>query len=261
MKIPASSYVGRHAELYDILYSSKPYSEEAAFIHRYIQQYAPGSKRLLELACGTGTHALLLEKYDYQIIATDYSKDMLSCAQKKIKKEKSKIEIRQQDMRTLDVPERPFDAIYCLFDSIGYVATNENILLVLQNVHDHLKPGGLFLFEFWHAAAMIRHYDPMRVRRCQIPNGEIVRISETTIDYHNQLCSVLYSIYEMNNDGSYASLQETHVNRFFQLQEMKLFLQQAKLKPLKWFSGFQENELINDETWHIFAVAQKESKN
>lgn len=260
MNSSQNSYLNRYAELYDLFYRDKPYSEETAFIHDCIQKYAPGSKRLLELACGTGTHSLLLEKYDYQIIATDSSEEMLTCAKKKIEKEKSKIQIQQQDMRTLNVPERPFDVVYCLFDSIGYVTSNENILLVLQNVYDHLKPGGIFLFEFWHAAAMIRHYDKVRIRRRQTPEGEIVRISETTIDYFDQLCSVLYTIYDLKNDGSYELLQETHINRYFHVQEMKLFLQQANLKPIKWFSGFQENELINDETWHILAVAQKDAE-
>ena len=255
--LTCTSYVGRHAELYDLFYSEKPYAEEVAFIHKCIQQYAPGSQRLLELACGTGTHSLLLEKHGYQIIATDYSVDMLACAREKAKMENSHVEFRQQDMRSLDVPEDPFDAIYCLFDSIGYVATNENILLVLRNIRDHLKPGGLLLFEFWHAAAMIRHYDPLRIRRWQVPDGEVIRISETTIDYKNQLCNVLYTIYEMNNNGTYSSMRETQVNRFFQVQEMELFLQQSDFTPLKWYSGFQDNELINDETWHIVAVARK----
>jgi hypothetical protein len=29
---------------------------------------------------------------------------------------------------------------------------------------------------------------------------------------------------------------------------------------LKWFSGFQNNELINDETWHVVALAQKQGE-
>jgi SAM-dependent methyltransferase len=257
MTIPESSYMGRHAELYDLFYADKPYSQEASFVHACVQRHKPDAKSILELACGTGNHALLMEEYGYQIIASDYSNDMLAQAREKGQRKGSRIDFRQQDMRSLDVPERPFDVITCLFDSIGYVATNENIEAVLRSVYSHLLPGGLFIFEFWHAAAMIRGYDPLRIRRWQIPDGEILRISETGIDYQKQLCHVAYSIYELNKDGSYDKFHETQTNRFFLLQEMDHFLENSSLTLVKWFSGFEENELINDETWHVVAIAQK----
>jgi len=258
MLTPQTSYSGRHAELYDLFYAEKPYQDETAFVHRCVQAYQPAANRLLELACGTGTHSLLLEKYGYKIIATDYSPDMIARARQKAQKAKSSVDFREQDMRTLDVPERPFDAIICLFDSIGYVATNENILQVLNGVHRHLGPNGIFLFEFWHAGAMLCSYDPLRVRRFHTPGGEIERISETQVDYKAQLCHVSYTINELNTDGTYQVLRETQLNRFFLVQEMSFFLRQAALSPLKWYAGFQENEQIDADTWHIVAIARKE---
>lgn len=252
-----SSYVGRHAELYDIMYAEKPYEAEAAFVHHCIQEHNRESRRVLELACGTGTHSLLLEEYGYQLIATDYSKDMLARATAKAQSAKSSVEFRRQDMRTLDIPERPFDAVICLFDSIGYVATNDNIFQVLSGVYDHLAVGGLFIFEFWHAGAMLRGYEPLRIRRWKYPEGEILRISETSIDYARQLCSVSYSIYELGNDSRYHYMQETQLNRFFMIQEMDAFLREAGLISRKWFSGFQEDTNIDDQTWHVVAVAEK----
>jgi len=254
-----NSYIGRHAELYDLFYAEKPYAEEVAFIHKCIQAYKPDAKNLLELACGTGTHSLLLEKYSYKIIATDYSPAMLERAKAKANQANSSIDFRQQDMLSLNVPERPFDVILCLFDSIGYVSTNENISKVLSDIRNHLSSDGIFIFEFWHAGAMLKSYDPVRVRRFPTATGEVVRISETDIDYQEQLCHVAYSIYELNKKGSYNQLQETQTNRFFLLKEMESFLKNSGLIPLKWFSGFQDNELINDETWHIVAVAKKRS--
>jgi len=252
-----TSYAGRHAELYDLFYADKPYPEEAAFVHRCVQAFNSGAKTMLELACGTGTHSLLLEKYGYRIIATDYSVDMLRRAEEKAKKVNSRVEFRRQDMRALKVPEGPFDVIICLFDSLGYVASNEGLLQVLEGVNRHLAVGGVFLFEFWHGGAMLRSYDPLRFRRFHGSSGDIERISETTVDYHQQVCHVSYTINELNSDGTYHSLHETQVNRFFLLQEMNLFLQQANLLPLKWYSGYSDDEHVNAETWHIVAVAGK----
>ena len=259
MEQPQSSYIGRHAQFYDFFYADKPYKKEAEFVHSCLQRYSLGpAKHILELACGTGTHSFLLEKKGYEVIAIDYSEDMLNRAREKAEVAGSRVDFRRQDMRTLDIPERPFDAVICLFDSIGYVATNENIKRVFSNVHTHLRDGGLFIFEFWHAGAMIRGYDPQRVRRFQTPQSEIVRISDTTIDYSEQLCYVSYTIIEMNANGTYQTLHETQINRFFLVKEMGLFLESAKLSPLEWFAGFQEERQIDEDVWHIVAVVRKD---
>ena len=254
-----SSYIGRHAELYDLFYSEKFYGDEANFVHNCLQKVSNGKvRRILELACGTGNHAFQMEKLGYDIIATDYSKDMLVQAELKAQKTGSKVVFRQQDMRTLEVAERPFDAVMCLFDSIGYVGSNESIHAVLNNVSRHLCKNGWFIFEFWHAAAMIKSFDPVRVRRWRKTDGEILRISETQMDIPQQLCHVDYSIYELNDNGNYGYTHETQTNRYFLIQEMADFLEFSGLKPFKWFKGFSEIETIEETTWHIVALAQKQ---
>ena len=253
-----TSYSGRHSELYDLFYADKPYEAEAAFIDRCLREYSVGpTNKLLELACGTGTHALLLEKHGYDIVATDYSQDMIERAKQKASKASSRVDFRLQDMAQLDVSGAPFDAVYSLFDSIGYVATNESLEKVFRGVHKHLRPDGLFIFEFWHAAAMLRHYDPVRVRRWKTDDSLILRISETTLDCVNQLSHVSYSIYELKRDGTYSSLTETQVNRYFLVPDMAAWLTRNGFAPVKFFAGFNNDETISDETWHIVAVARR----
>jgi len=60
----------------------------------------------------------------------------------------------------LNIPGPKFDAAICLFDSIGYTRDDPSLLQTLRGVHEHLIPGGLFIVEFWHAEAMLQHYDP-----------------------------------------------------------------------------------------------------
>ena len=67
-----------------------------------------------------------------------------------------------------------YDVMICLFDSIGYVVSNSGLLRVFQGVHRNLRPKGLFIFEFWHAAAMLTSYSPLRVRKLAVTEGEIL---------------------------------------------------------------------------------------
>ena len=256
-----TSYSGRHSELYDLFYADKPYEAEAAFIDRCLREYSVGPvNKLLELACGTGTHALSLEKHGYKIVAIDYSQDMLERAKQKGAEASARVDFRLQDMTQLDVEGGPFDAVFSLFDSIGYVATNESLAKIFRGVHKHLRPDGLFIFEFWHAGAMLRHYDPVRVRRWKTDDSLILRLSETTLDFVNQLSHVSYSIYELRPDGTYTSLTETQVNRYFLIQDMAAWLTANGFAPVKFFAGFNTDETISDETWHIVAVARRKEE-
>jgi SAM-dependent methyltransferase len=253
-----NSYGGRHAELYDIFYKDKPYAKEAAYVHSCLQKFGnrpTGS--VLEVACGTGSHAIELEKLGYTITASDYSDSMLEIARQKAARLSSHVEFYKQDMRSLDLQKGRFDAVICLFDSIGYVLTNEALRKTLQGIHHYLHTDGLFVFEFWNAGAMLRHCEPVRVRRWLTEKSEVVRISETTLDHSRQAAEVSYSIFELNNDGSYSRFKETQVVRYFLLQEMAAILNGNGFIPLKWFAGFTASEEITENTWHIVSVARK----
>jgi SAM-dependent methyltransferase len=253
-----SSYVDRHAQLYDLFYADKPYAAEAGFVAMLLADGGVAANgHLLELACGTGRHAFELEKRGYRVVASDYSPDMLACAARAKQVAKSRIELIEQDMRSLDVPGRPFDAVLSLFDSIGYVQTNEALLQVLTGAHRHLRPDGLLVIEFWHAAAMLRSYDPVRVRRFHTPTGEVTRISETRLDHPRQIAQVSYTILELDDDGSTRHLQETQTNRYFLVQEMAGWLDRGGFEPVRWCAGFDADRPIDGETWHVVVVARR----
>lgn len=253
-----TSYEGRHAELYDIFYKDKPYKDEASFVHLCMKKFGTGRmQKILELACGTGTHALEFEKLGYEIVAVDYSPDMVARAKKKATSFSSKVDFRVLDMRDLALSDGPFDAAVCLFDSIGYVRTNDALGRVFRSIHRSLRRDGLFIFEFWHAPAMLRYYEPVRVRRWPTSDGELLRISETSVRHAEQISEVAYSVFELRNDGTYSSFKETQYNRFFLIQEMAAWLEGSNFIPLKFFAGFKPEENISDQTWHVVTVAQK----
>lgn len=252
------SYIGRHAELYDLFYSDKPYQKEAEFISQCIFEYGfPKPQRILELACGTGNHALELEKLGHEITAIDNSEDMIKQAKIKALNNFSKIDFSIKDIKYLPVYENPFDAVICLFDSIGYLLSNDTIKDTLIGVRNNLKDKGLFIFEFWHAAAMIKAYEPIRVKRFHNQDGEIIRISETSINIRKQIGYVNYTILEYRKNGTYLYTKENQKNRFFLIQEITLFLKICGFKILKFFNGYSKNEKINENSWHILAIAQK----
>lgn len=257
-----TTHQGRNAELYDLFYADKPYEQEARFVHECLKRYAARpARRVLELACGTGRHARAMAVLGYEVVATDRSEPMLACARRRDGEAGAlPVTFLRQDMRTLEVPGPPFDAAVCLFDSIGFVQTNEAVGQVLEGVRRHLHPGGLFVFEFWHAPAMLRRYEPVRVRRWPTPQGEIVRLAETRLDVPRQLAEVRYTIFEPAPDGRFDGTQETQVNRYFLVQEMAGWLQAAGFSALGWFGGFDFAASVTEDAWHVVAVARADER-
>src|ERR1700752_1438062 len=186
------SYAGRHAELYDLFYADKEYDSEALFVHKCLERFGrgPGSK-LFELACGTRSHAFALERLGYEITATDNSEGMLDVAKEKAAAKGSRVQFRLQDMTELST-DGSYDAVICLFDSIGYVRTNENLGKVFAGVKKRLKTGVLSVFEFWHAAAMLCHYDPVRVRRWKTTAGGVLSNFENSFVFRQQTRNLVY---------------------------------------------------------------------
>jgi SAM-dependent methyltransferase len=254
-----SSYIGRHADYYDLVYASKDYRAEVMFIQERIVEFGnPQQKKILEIAAGTGNHALILEELGYQIRAIDLSPEMISRARKKAVETSSKIRFSVGDMRDPMMFDDFYDIVLCLFDSIGYVKDNASIKQVFKNVSTCLNPEGLFIFEFWHAAAMIKNYDPVRVKRFKLPGGnELLRISETSMDTMKQLCSVKYTLYEFLPDHKYSILEETQVNRFFLSQEMYALLEGSGLEPMGVYNGYSRSGTVNEDTFHIVMVCKK----
>lgn len=251
-----SSYAGRHAELYDLFYGEKPYRQEAAFLQDRIREFASApASTVLELACGTGEHAFAFESLGYTVTATDYSSDMLAQARRKAVARGSSVTFAVQDMRTLDL-RGPFDVVLCLFDAIGYVATNEALRSAFDGIARHLRGQGLFLFDFWHAPAMLRRADPIRVRRWNTDRGEILRIAETTLEVRRQIGRVRYSVYEHRADGTFTSFQEEQLNRYFLVPDMAAWLERSSLEPLAWYAGFG-HEPITEDTFHVLCVARR----
>ena len=250
-----SSYIGKHASLYDIFYAQKNYSAEAEFVHKCLQDFSPKPvKNILELAGGTGKHANFLSEYGYQVLVTDYSQDMLDRGEENYGSNK-KLSFKHWDMSLPKKFDQQFDAAICLFDAIGYVQTNEKILATLRNVHSNIRDNGIFIFEFWNAGAMLRNYEPHRVKKFSDNGKEITRVSETELNYANQTATVSYTItIEGDNNGT---IKESQTNRYFMIREMEQFVEQAGFKSLKYFAGFSNDTNITVDTWHTVAVVQK----
>lgn len=158
---------------YDDIYSAmdKDYGAEAEKIHGFIEKYkSTKGNMLLDVACGTGTHAGCLSQY-YTVQGLDVNVNMLQVARKK----HPEIRFTQGDMRDFDL-HKQFDAVTCLFSAIGYMKTKSDLQKAIKNMSRHLLPGGVLVVEPWFGAGEWR-VGYVSVVRVDKPELKIIRMS------------------------------------------------------------------------------------
>lgn len=133
----------RSAHLYDAIYSFKDYAGEAETLRALVEERAPDSRTLLDVACGTGKHLAELRRW-YDVEGVDVDPALLAIARGRL----PDVPLHEGDMITLDLG-RAFDVVTCLFSSIAYVVTPERLAAATAALARHVAPGGLLVVEPW----------------------------------------------------------------------------------------------------------------
>jgi SAM-dependent methyltransferase len=202
----------RSARLYDAIYSFKDYAEEAASMHELVQARKPGAATLLDVACGTGAHLAELRGW-YRCEGLDLDPELLAVARERLPAE---VELREGDMRDFDLGRR-FDAVTCLFSSIGYVRDTDELGRAIAAMARHLEPGGVLVVEPW--------LSPDRV---QMPHVGAVFVDEPELK--------IARINVIEVDGAVSRIElhylvgtPERVERFSELHELTLFTDEEML--------------------------------
>jgi SAM-dependent methyltransferase len=131
------------ARYYDRIYAFKAYDEEAQAVRRLLAGLHPTAQTLLEVGCGTAGHLAFFAQW-FEAEGLDRSPSMLAVAREKL----PEAPLHKGDMRTFELARR-FDVVTCLFSSIGYVRSLEELNRAVANMARHLTPGGLLIVEPW----------------------------------------------------------------------------------------------------------------
>ena len=249
-----NTYASLHARHYDVVYAEKPYPEEARFVDSLLRDVGVERGRFLDLACGTGRHAAAFCSLGWTVTGVDISEELLNGHGST----RLQLDSYDQDMRHLDALGEGYDAITCLFDSIGYVLDDDGVLATLAAARRHLAPRGALVVEFLHAAALRRHSSPVRVRHVSLSDDgdELLRISETRLDHERSVMEVEFELLELRADGTYERWRERHSNRFFSVPQMQALLDRASMPAKRVVPAYEEGGRIDERTFHVIAVAR-----
>jgi ubiquinone/menaquinone biosynthesis C-methylase UbiE len=200
------------AEYYDLIYGSfKDYKTEADQVARLLRSANPNCRSVLDVACGTGEHARLLTAQGFLVDGLDLLQTFIEIARRKLPSARLFV----GDMSSFSVPHR-YHAVICLFSSIGYLRTIDNVRAALACFRQHLAPGGVVMVEPWFPPGVL---DPARVLE-NVGEAEGVRIVRTTsVRLQDRTCQLVFDYQIMDREGT---RQETEVHELglFTVEEM-----------------------------------------
>lgn len=235
LKDAAQATFSRYASYYDILYQDKDYEGEALFVARLIRKLMPEAEekiRVLDLACGTGRHAMELARLGYQVEGSDLSAEMVKVAVKESKKNRLDIRYYNESFQTAGRIDKKYDVIVSMFSAINYLTSYADLAAALSNIDLLLEENGIFIFDFWNGNAVLNGFSPVRVKKMNHDGTEVIRISETTVDAVLQLATVRFDFMLINNGRVENEFQEEHHVRYYFLQEMADLLRANKFEVI-----------------------------
>ncbi|MDB4018208.1 class I SAM-dependent methyltransferase, partial [Amylibacter sp.] len=153
-----------YSQYYDLLYSDKDYEGEVDYVNTLLRENSNNAKTLLDMGCGTGAHAEIFCDKGYNVHGIDLSEDMLKTAETRRKGKEEKLTFSHSSIQDLNLNKK-FDAVVSLFHVMSYQNSNNELIKAFDVARDHVKEGGIFIFDFWYGPAVLTDLPVTRVKR------------------------------------------------------------------------------------------------
>jgi len=206
-------------DLYDAIYSFKNYRDEAEKIRTLIQTTHPAARTIPDVACGTAEHAKYLSAH-FHVDSIDINLEFLKLAQSKIPNGTFHI----ADMRCFQLGKR-YDVVQCLFSSIGYMLTPDDIIAALKCFGNHVTPDGIILVEPWLSPQVYAQGGP-HMTTVDRPDLKICRMN---VDEREGEVSILHFHYLIGTKDGIQRADEIHRLALVSSDQMATYFRSAGL--------------------------------
>ena len=123
------------------------------------QLAAHGARRVLDVAAGTGRHAIALARAGYALTATDLSAGMIARARENAATAGVALDLAVAGFGALSgITPGPFDAVLCLGNSLPHLLDGDALSAALADMAAVLRPGGVLLVQ-------LRNFVPVLAER------------------------------------------------------------------------------------------------
>ncbi|MCH7772913.1 MAG: class I SAM-dependent methyltransferase [Bacteroidetes bacterium] len=202
-------------------------------------------KNVLDMAAGSGRHAVIFAKKGFNVTAVDLSENLISIGKKNAENENVKIDFVHSDIRHFN-PNIKYHLILNLFTSIGYFEKDEENYFILSKAYKLLKNNGHFVLDYFNkrfvennlVPSTVDEFDGSVITQNRFIEGKRI-IKEITIDNKGKINKYFESV------------------RMFSKDELINMLQKLGFRIIKTFGDFMGNSFELESSPRIIIIACK----
>lgn len=235
----ATSYPPFIARFYDTIYAHLRTIDRDYFLGKIRATQGP----VLELGVGTGRFFIEALSHGADIYGVDSSATMLAQLTSKLD-QKHHHRVFCQDARALHL-DRQFDLITAPFRMFSHLVEPEDQLSVLNNVYEHLRAGGLFIFDLYVPdlhLVLNGIQEQTDFEGEYAPGKKLTRVVSSSSDLIRQVSTVTMTL-TWDDDGGTKSGSWSFPMRFFFRYELEHLVKRSRLSLVNIFGDYGEHEL------------------
>jgi ubiquinone/menaquinone biosynthesis C-methylase UbiE len=244
------------ADLYDVLMRGIEYREWIDYTVALFDLAGLKPKKILDLACGTGSATVELVRRGFEVIGLDKSPQMLKVF--KTKKKAHKVKLVEGDMSNFTL-DTPVDAVTCYFDSVNYLNEERSLRKCFSSVYNALNERGIFVFDMntiyglekvWGTNTLIREFD------------YVYSIWKSVYDASRHTSTLYLTLFvksegnNCNKEDCYNRIEEIHQERAYPMHEVKKMLLGAGFNKVEIFAHMTTSTYM-DISSRVMVVAEK----
>jgi SAM-dependent methyltransferase len=201
-------------------------------------------RRILDLPCGQGRHAIELARRGYQVTGVDLSQYMLGVARERAEAAGVRVRWLAGDMRE-PLAGETFDLVLNLFTSFGYFADEADDLRVVRAAASMLGPGGRFLLEVINGERIMGNFQ----EREWFTIGQTAVMERRSLDVAARRMVVERTVSSATGDGT-----SVHAVRLYRGQDVETMLAAAGFSRVELY-GDWDGARLTPESLRVLAVA------
>ena len=215
------------AQSYDRLTNDVDYEATVDFYYEILKREGLTPRTAVDLACGTGSVALILARKGLQVTAVDMSWQMLMVAQQKAAEADLYPQFVCQPLQQLRLP-RGVDLAVCALDSMDYITNPKDCQEAIRRVYKSLNPGGCFIFD-------VNTPEKLRAMDGQVfldEDDDVFCVWRGEFDAQTNICSYGMDLFQRNGNVWQRSFEE-HKEYAYTAEQLVGYLRSAGFTSIR----------------------------
>jgi SAM-dependent methyltransferase len=221
------------AEMYPHMFSEERLQASEKEIEKIFALVGFQRGTVLDLCCGPGRHTVVMAQKGCQVTAVDKTPFLLQKAQEKAQNENIEAEWVLEDMRNFIRPNT-YDLVLNMLTSFGYFDEKQEDMIVLHNIYQSLKSGGICVLDMMGKEVLARDFQPTVSEKH--PDGSILIQRREIFDEWSRILNERILVKEGK------AISFTFHQTIYSGQELKERLLQAGFMKVRLFGNLDSEE-------------------